>query len=266
MKRHSIAFNSYGVKFSIVSNDVDLLASACKTARSAMLGNLIEIDSGTSRHELSLELVDGGVHFKMNGQDHGVTPWPKLEHFFDTCVRILVAEFAEGFVFLHCGVVEWNGKSILFPGDSFTGKTTIVAEFVKRGAVYYSDEYAIVDREGLVHPFARPLSIRHRTDLSIRFDTPAETLGSTVGAEPIPIDFIFLLNYRKNAHFRPRSLSLGEGVMQLMPQAIPLRVNPKFTLLLLNKICERAKVFRSNRGNSKFAVNKIIDLIDKIGL
>lgn len=266
MTSYTASFESYGARFSIISNDERTLIEACEVAITALLGQIERVGDDFVEHVLSVEKVEGGVSFKMDGQDHGVTPWPKLAHFFDTCVRILVAEYAVDRVFLHSGVVTWKGKSIVFPGDSYTGKTTMVAEFVKRGAVYYSDEYAIIDESGLVHPFARPLSIRHPSDFSIRNETSAESLGGSSGNVPVAIDYIFLLNYVKGSRFRPKLLTRSEAVMQILPQAIPLRFNPKLTLLLLNKVCRHAMVFKGQRNSSKIVVDRIIDLIDKLQL
>ena len=71
-----------------------------------------------------------------------------------------VAEMAHRRVFVHAGVVGWQGKAIIIPGRTFTGKTTMVAELVRAGATYYSDEYAVFDLQGRVHPYARPLGMR----------------------------------------------------------------------------------------------------------
>ncbi len=70
------------------------------------------------------------------------------------------AEATPNMTFLHAGVVGWQGRAIVLPGRSFTGKTTLVREMLRLGATYYSDEFAVVDNSGLVHPFARPLGIR----------------------------------------------------------------------------------------------------------
>ena len=64
------------------------------------------------------------------------------------------------FVFLHAGVIGWRDRAFVFPGPSFAGKSTLIAELVRAGATYYSDEYAVVDEDGRVHPYARALQMR----------------------------------------------------------------------------------------------------------
>ena len=71
-----------------------------------------------------------------------------------------VAERAPDHLFVHAGVVGWEGRAIVMPGASFAGKTTLVQAWLEAGATYYSDEFAVLDRAGRVHPFARPLAIR----------------------------------------------------------------------------------------------------------
>ena len=79
---------------------------------------------------------------------------------FDSWVRFSVAELTDRRVFVHAGVVGWKNRAILIPGKSFAGKTSLVAELVKAGATYYSDEFAVLDSQGLVHPYHKPLSLR----------------------------------------------------------------------------------------------------------
>ncbi len=61
---------------------------------------------------------------------------------------------------VHAGVIAWNGRVALLPGASQAGKTTLVTELLKRGTVYYSDEYALLDTEGRVHAYPRALMLR----------------------------------------------------------------------------------------------------------
>src|SRR5260221_5508655 len=75
-------------------------------------------------------------------------------------LRLYVAERARRRVFVHAGVVGWRGRAIVIPGRSFSGKSSLTAELVRAGATYYSDEYAVFDSRGRVHPFAKPLEIR----------------------------------------------------------------------------------------------------------
>ena len=70
-----------------------------------------------------------------------------------------VSEFFEPFLIMRIAerAAKVCGHGIMLPGYSFAGKTTLVAEFVRAGALYYSDEYAVLDRDRFAHPYPRPL-------------------------------------------------------------------------------------------------------------
>src|SRR5438477_263298 len=71
-------------------------------------------------------------------------------------------------------------------GCSLSGKTTLVREMLRLGATYYSDEFAVVDDSGLVHPFARPLGIREDF-FPAQTNYTAENLGASTGVKPLPL-------------------------------------------------------------------------------
>ena len=97
---------------------------------------------------------------------------------FESSVHLHVAEMAPHKVFVHAGVVGWKEKAIVIPGRSFSGKSTLVAEFVRAGAKYYSDEYAVLDVQGNVHPYSRPVVMREN---GARKKYTAEELGGIAG-------------------------------------------------------------------------------------
>ncbi len=75
----------------------------------------------------------------------------ELPQLFDTLARhaeLLTAFLASDCLFVHAGAVAvgWQRQAILIPGRSFAGKTTLVKALVEAGAVYYSDEFAVLDK------------------------------------------------------------------------------------------------------------------------
>ena len=101
----------------------------------------------------------------------------------------VVAERAPDQLFVHAGVVGWDGRAIVIPGASFAGKTTLVQAWLEAGATYYSDEFAVLDREGRVHPFARPLAIRDGSGTVTR-QVPVAALGAESGTTPLVIGLV----------------------------------------------------------------------------
>src|SRR5690348_5169542 len=95
------------------------------------------------------------------------------------------AEFSRRELFVHAGVVAWKGQAILLPGKSYSGKSTLVAELVRAGATYYSDEYAVLDRRGRVHPYPRPLTLRNGAGGPVGASLPA--LANVRLWKPLPV-------------------------------------------------------------------------------
>ena len=142
---NEFAFESYGVRTRVECSSNELLEKASAIVRRTMLDRITPIDRGDADHILILRKERSRYFMELNGEDLGdtETEWVFLKY-FDTRIRLLIAEHALGFVFMHAGVVAWIDKILIFPADSYSGKTTLVHEFVKKGAVYYSDEYAVL--------------------------------------------------------------------------------------------------------------------------
>ncbi len=130
-----------------------------------------------------------------------------------------VAQRSQQMLFVHAGVVGWRGLAIVIPGRSGTGKSTLVAELVLRGAVYYSDEFAVLDDTGRVHPYRRPLVLRDERrqpqDLRLmREDDPTE---------PLPIGLIVAGAYQPGAAWRPTIVRGAQAVLPLIDSTVLAR-------------------------------------------
>src|SRR3954468_20499924 len=173
------------------------------------------------------------------------------DHSIDPCLEALevdarhtVAALSRQRVFIHAGVVGWNGGAVVIRGASFSGKTSLVAELVRRGATYYSDEYAAIDRHGRVHPFAKPLSIRGEGERR------PEELGGAGGRGPLPVLAIVDAPYRAGTRWRPRSRSAGEGALALLSNALPGRTDPARTMSTVRAAASDAVVLSGPRGDA----------------
>jgi len=140
-------------------------------------------------------------------------------------IRVYMAVHAPDFIFVHAGVVAIDGQLVVLPGLSFAGKTTLVAALVQAGAVYYSDEYAPIDETGIVHPYARPLSVRN-ADLTHNH-THVDALGGTAGVEPLPISRVVVTSYERGAQWNPHQLSAGQTVLALLSHTVPAQERPE---------------------------------------
>ena len=117
-------------------------------------------------------------------------------------LQLFVATEAPSRLFVHAGVVAWRGRAILVPGTSFSGKTTLVAAMVRAGASYYSDEYAVLDSRGRVHPYARALLVREG-DAGLPRQVRVEEIGGRAGHKPFPIGLVVDSPYKPGSTWRP---------------------------------------------------------------
>lgn len=179
---------------------------------------------------------------------------------FESELLMLVADKARRRTFVHSGVVSWNNQAILIPGRSFSGKTTLVRKLVQAGAKYYSDEYAVLDERGRVHPFALPLGIRTEGEIDAnRVDVAS--LGGVSGASPLPVALVISTSYRRGAIWRPRELSRGKGVLELLAYTVSARSQTKLALATLPKAVRSATVLKGVRGEADGVIEAILDRV-----
>lgn len=177
---------------------------------------------------------------------------------FDAQLRSFVALNAPGLVFVHAGVVAVDGRAIMIPGPSFSGKTTLVAELVKAGATYYSDEYAVIDVDGLVRPYPKPLSMRLTAGSRQQTEQHVSEFGGVAGSDAVPVDLVVAAQYRPGAAWRPTELTSGEAVLELMANTVPAQERPEESLAALRVVAQRARVLRSERGEAATAAEEIL--------
>lgn len=172
-------------------------------------------------------------------------------------LRLFVAELAHDRVFVHAGVVAWEGKAIVIPGRSFSGKSTLVAELLRAGATYYSDEYAVFDKRGRVHPFPKDLEMRTNGDWK-QTRHAAESFGGRTGIKPIPVGKILVTRYRTGSRWRPRQLSQGKAVLALLANTVSARRQPEKALATLQKVVAEAQTLHGIRGEARELIPLIL--------
>lgn len=164
-------------------------------------------------------------------------------------LQLFVATEARNRLFVHAGVVGWRGRAILFPGTSGSGKTTLVTAMVRAGASYYSDEYAVLDSRGRVHPYARALVVRDGPGTPRK--VAVSELGGQAGTTPLPVGLVVPTTYEPGARWRPRPLSPGKGAMELLANTVAVRLRPELALSTLTRAVGRFPVLKGARGEAE---------------
>jgi hypothetical protein len=184
------------------------------------------------------------------------TDLPEALQFLEFHLEEYVAQMAPRRVFVHAGVVGWNGAAIVIPGASHSGKTSLVAALLEAGATYYSDEFAVLDEGGFVHPYPRPLRIRDQGDLGRR--VTAEALGAASGRKRLPVALVASTRYDAAGSWRPRSLSQGEAVLELMSHTVPARFRPRQVLSVLKRVSLKASALKGRRGDARETARSLL--------
>ncbi len=262
---HPFDFECYGVHIRIEGNDQAIVDEAERVTRKALLNDLRLVTSENFDTVFTFTVDPKGMIYLAH--DGETIEWGDVpEYFFghfNSLIRVAVAEGAADRLFIHAGAVGWKGKAIILPGTSFAGKSTLVAELVRNGATYYSDDYAIFDRNGLLHPFPRTLSMRADDDHHTRFDLTPTDLGGVTGTEPLSVGTILLTEYKPDAQWDPRTLSIGKGVLEMVPFTFSFVNRPDFSLGVLNNIASRAIIVSSLRGSADNFAKTLLDFVDK---
>jgi hypothetical protein len=182
----------------------------------------------------------------------------QLQHF--------VAEFAVAYLFVHAGVVEWNGAGILLPGSSMAGKSTLVTALVDAGATYYSDEYAVLDDQGRVHPYRRPISLREGplgpAGRLLPNPDPSHPLQ---GQSSATVNLVLLTTYRPGASWSCERVGQASGIMAMCEHTVAIQSRPADTMATLAKIAEVADIYQGTRGDLETAVAWIRDFVCRRG-
>ena len=256
-------FRSYGVTIAVESTQPEMLRKARDLVNRAFGGRVEFFEGNSSEAVYSYGIVEEGGVFRLYENGWEVTAGPSERNFFgflNSALRIKVAELAEGCVFVHAGAVGLNGRALIIPGVSHSGKSTLTAELIRNGAVYYSDEYAVLGADGRLLPFPRYLSIRDPSGRET--ETPPSAFGATQGEEPIPVGMVLLTRFEKGANFTPELISPGAGIMEIIPNTVTMRKDPAFSLKVLDLVVRRAIIAKGPRGDVKSFAKFLLEFFD----
>lgn len=245
---------AYGVRVGIRTNKPEALdrfsdyfPPLWKPTPVCAVDHLFSLQVGTRSYVLfeNLEKVDQSASLK------------RVLETFETRLKMYVAEMARRRVFIHAGAVGWQGRAIVIPGRSYSGKTSLVAALVRAGATYYSDEYAVLDMEGRVHPYPQPLAVR-KPGFHEQKKRPVEEIGGVIGTRPLPVGLVIVTDYKDGARWRPSPLSAGQAVLELLANTVPARRKPEVVIPTLQKAVSSATSLKGARGEAEEAARLIL--------
>lgn len=262
---HVLDMISYGVPFRLEAESPEMLE---RMRKHAPWGSAACMAVPFGARSFALRAALSGVAYQVLADGEllvdGEAMVPALVQLGDH-LMIHVGECAPDFVFIHAGVVAWQGRALLLPGVSHAGKSTLVAELVRAGATYYSDEFALLDSRGRVHPFARDLRMR-RPGKSDQTPVSVAQLEGHAGTEPVRVAMIAFTEFAENACWAPEPLSPGRAVLELLLHSLPVQRTPARVLTTLSTTVQNAIVCKSLRGEAAPTAQALISALAAEGV
>jgi hypothetical protein len=249
-----IAFESFGVPVALTTNE----PASMDDLRSLVPPHATQCPPDAVQHRLLLRRTAGGaydVRYEIRGgetlSEHDPLAWvattvnrPFALAMVDSYVHNTVALHAPQHVFVQGAVMAHGGRALVMPGKPLTGRTTLVEALREAGLQYISDEYAVLDQDGRVHPYARPLNGR-----------PVD-----VPVEPLPVGAVFVTSYWPDARWEPVRRSAGEGLLAVMAHVVGGQERPDLTLTAIkNALASASLIVESRRGEADDVVRPLLD-------
>jgi hypothetical protein len=250
-----MAFVCHGARIGIRVNDPIILERlrarlppGWKTTRSPVVDDLYSLFTGGTGERAKVRRYN--LVYLQSNMLARTMDLDKALDVLESSLHFSVAVRATAKLFVHAGVVGWRGRAIVIPGRSMSGKTTLVHALVRAGATYYSDEYAVFDARGRVHPYPKPLSLREGAD-PLQRHVPVELLGGRPGVGSLPVGLVAVTRYQAGARWRPRVLSPGQAVLSLLNHTLQARVRPRLVLERLASVTSGAVTLKGQRGEAE---------------
>jgi hypothetical protein len=253
-----------GVTIRFESNSDSLLC--------ALVQLLPVVDCGASRDiEVIFSLAAcrdasgaAGYEFRVNGSR--LVSAPNLDRvcaYAEQCMREAIAVLTPDFVFVHAGVVGWQGKAIVIPGASCSGKSTLVMALVAAGATFYSDEYAVLDSSARVHAYRRAPQVRGEQGRETARQIAAVLARSQGLPCSLPVGAVLATEFRSTEEWSPRRLAAPEVFQILLRNSVAVRCHPARTIHVLKQVSLSASCFRSGRGEAAGMAGAVLQFVSK---
>lgn len=214
--------------------------------------------------QIKIEVLEesGGFAIEINAQKiSSATNIPDAALATVKALDDAVVEHLAGLRAVHAGAARLKGRALLIPGSTHAGKSSLVAELLRRGAELFSDEYALVDKDGRVHSYPRPMLLRNgspRQTLVL-----PEDLNASFAEQPAIVGWILAVDYDPGAGWEVEEISQGEAVMHLLRNTPhEMEQSPEMINFFL-RLAANARCYSGTRGDVAEAAERILQLISR---
>ena len=260
--RMAVAFEAFGARIGIRA--AEPVASALRLALPPRARLITTEDYDTVYSVNSIPPRSSADHIKYQLERDGVgigssRSLSEISRELESDMHFRVALAARDYLFVHAGVVRWQGQAVVFPGRTETGKSSLVMALVDAGGEYFSDEYAVLDREGRVHAYPKPLSQR-REGGPPRLHA-AEALGGQQEAPAVAMGLTVITRFRDGAVWNPQRISAARAMMALFDNTVVARRAPEFALAVLAEAVKGTRGLEGDRGEARDMASALLDAV-----
>ena len=214
--------------------------------------------------DLHIRVIRCGDQFQLFFDDRWIKssnhPSGLLRSMIDCLDRAVVAGLKDLHA-VHAGAVLIANRALLLPGASHSGKSSLVPELLRCGARCFSDEYALIDRQGRVHSYPRPLMIRcGATDQ--RFALP-ENFNSSIADVSAPVGWILSLRFSPSSGWSVAATSQSQGMISLLQNTPHAMADSSGLVASLHRAAYTARCYAGLRGEAQDAAGQILRIISE---
>jgi len=255
---HSFSLRAFGCNIQVAANSFDAYAVLKRYVFPSLprTANLHKVN-------LSIRIVQDGNQFQLLVDDVFVASASEPINLVPNVIRALddaVLPCLTSLRAVHAGAVVLGGRALLLPGISHAGKSALVAELLRRGATYFSDEYALIDLEGCVHPYPRPLLVRN--GCPEQFPVLADECHAFVGNAPAKVGWILALQYQPSSTWTITPISQGEALLTLLRNTPHVLAETPDLVDIFQRAIAGAVCYTGHRNEAVHAVDEIMRLIN----
>ena len=90
----------------------------------------------------------------------------------------------------------------------------------------------------------------------------ARTTSADAGTQPLPVGLIVVSKYKPGAKWRPRRLSVGQGVLDLLAHTVSARRQPGAALAALQRAAAQSLILKGVRGEASLMAASLLQHAD----
>jgi hypothetical protein len=242
------------------------VATACLEAHTILKRYVLpfspRMDSETDQPDIVIRVVRVAEQVQLLVDDVVVASACRAISLVPALIRVLddaVVQRLTALRAVHAGAVVLGERALLMPGATHAGKSSLVAELLRRGATYFSDEYALIDSGGRVHPYPRPMLLRNGSPE--QYPVLPRECNASVGNAPVPVGWILSLEYKPNGAWSVELVPQSEGLLTLLRNTPHVLAETPDMLGAFQRAVAGATCYAGRRSEAVNAADQILRLV-----